>query len=209
MRSCHGLLRESLVDGIVEPLTAYSSPLDGARPTAPRPSGRGLIIEPVVNPSSRARRSRPQGSERGRRRSTRPPHEDRSGRRREADRAPTGSACGLVLQRAELAKAHGLGAALKCRSGPMHCCRVASDPQSMHSPSPANLGRPARLQFSGAGLWILVALVCGAGALLATGQPLGIRWALLVFGVAFLTLARGSAQDARRGSTSQPPARDE
>jgi hypothetical protein len=78
----------------------------------------------------------------------------------------------------------------------------------MHAPSPANLGRPARLQFSGAGLWILAALVCGAGALLATGQPVGVRWALLVFGVAFLTLAKGSTRDAR-GSTSQSPARDE
>jgi hypothetical protein len=67
--------------------------------------------------------------------------------------------------------------------------------------------RPAKLRLTPAGLCLGVAVLCVAGALVATGQPIGIRWALLVFGSAFFSLAVEATRTSH-GSTTQPPARD-
>jgi hypothetical protein len=80
--------------------------------------------------------------------------------------------------------------------------------RSMYAASSAETVRPAKLRLTPAGLCLSVAVLCVAGALLATGQPIGIRWALLVFGSAFFSLAVEATRTPHR-STTQPPARNQ
>lgn len=85
---------------------------------------------------------------------------------------------------------------------------LARDLTRMYAPSSAETVRPAKLRLTPAGLCLSVAGLCVAGALLATGQPIGIRWALLVLGSAFFSVAI-AAMRTPCGSTTQPPARDQ
>jgi hypothetical protein len=80
--------------------------------------------------------------------------------------------------------------------------------RSMYAASSAETVRPAKLRLTPAGLCLSVAVLCVAGALVATGQPIGTRWALLVFGSAFFSLAIETKRTPHR-STTQPPARDQ
>ena len=80
--------------------------------------------------------------------------------------------------------------------------------RSMYVTSSAETGRPAKLRLTLARLYFSAAVLCVACALLATGQPIGIRWALVVFGSAIFSAAI-EATRAPHGSTSQPPARDQ
>ncbi len=81
---------------------------------------------------------------------------------------------------------------------------LARDLTRMYAPSSAETVRPAKLRLTPAGLCLSVAGLCVAGALLATGQPIGIRWALLVLGSAFFSVAI-AAMRTPCGSTTQPP----
>jgi hypothetical protein len=75
----------------------------------------------------------------------------------------------------------------------------------MHASPTADLGRPAELRLTLARLYVFAALLCGAGGL-ALGQPAGVRWALLVFGAAFLCAALQAAL-APPASTPGPQSR--
>jgi hypothetical protein len=103
------------------------------------------------------------------------------------------------------AATHGYRDTLTCISEPM-CRRPATrDPESMHASPTADLGRPAKLRLTPVRLYVFAALLCGAGGL-ASGQPTGVRWALLVFGAAFLSAALQAALDPP-ASTPGPQSR--
>jgi hypothetical protein len=92
------------------------------------------------------------------------------------------------------AATHGCRDALTCISKPI-CRRPATgDPERMYASPTADLGRPAKLRLTPARLYVFAALICGAAGL-APGQPAGVRWALLVFGAAFLSATLQAALD--------------
>ena len=55
--------------------------------------------------------------------------------------------------------------------------------------SSSDNAQSAKLRLTPAGLCLSVAMLCVAAAFIASGQPIGIRWALLVFASAFFNLA--------------------
>ena len=79
----------------------------------------------------------------------------------------------------------------------------------MYASPTADSGRPAELRLTPARLCVFAALLCGAGGL-AVGQPAAVKWALLVFGAAFLSAALQAALDPPGfdAGTARPSARE-
>jgi len=63
--------------------------------------------------------------------------------------------------------------------------------------SSSDNGQPAKLRRTPGGLCLSLAMLCVAAVLVASGQPIGIRWALLVFASAFFSLAIAARANPR------------